>query len=54
VYVLRERNTKEQKEKFFFRIKGSVIAASGDRLFLISFAHSLKISLNAVAHSAVA
>jgi hypothetical protein len=45
VYVLKEHNTKEQKEKFFCRIKGSIFAVCNGRLFLIFFMHSLKISL---------
>ena len=45
LYVIKEHNTKEQKEKFFCRIKGSIYAISNGRLFLIRFAHSLKINL---------
>ena len=45
LYVLKERNTLEQKEKFYCRIKGSVYAVSGGRLFLILYTHSLKIAL---------
>jgi hypothetical protein len=49
LYVIKEHNTKEQKEKFFCRIKGSVYAISNGRLFLILFAHSLKINLVTIA-----
>ncbi len=45
LYVIKERSTKEQKERFFCRIKGSIYAISNDRLFLVLFAHSLKINL---------
>jgi hypothetical protein len=45
LYVLKERNHKEQREKFFCRIKGSIYAISNGRLFLILFMHSLKINL---------
>ena len=45
LYVLKERNNREQREKFFCRIKGSICAVHKDRLFLILFMHSLKISL---------
>jgi len=45
LYVLNERNNREQKEKFFCRIKGSLYAISDGRLFLILFMHSLKIIL---------
>jgi hypothetical protein len=48
LYVIKERNTKEQKERFFCRIKGSIYAVSNGRLFLILFAHSLKINLLAL------
>ena len=45
VYVLKEHNTTEQKERFFCKIKGSIFAVKNDKLFLILFIHSLKINL---------
>jgi hypothetical protein len=48
LYVLKIRNNKEQKEKFFCRIKGSMYLAQDNKLFLIVFTHSLKISLEAM------
>ncbi len=45
LYLLKEHNNREQKEKFFCRIKGSICAIHKGRLFLILFMHSLKISL---------
>ncbi len=48
LYVLKERNSREQKEKFFCRIKGSLYAVHKGKLFLILFMHSLKISLEPV------
>ncbi|MCX5703364.1 MAG: hypothetical protein NT066_02565 [Candidatus Omnitrophica bacterium] len=45
LYVLKERNTKEQREKFFCRLKGSLYAISGHKIFLIIFMHSLRINL---------
>ena len=48
LYVLKEHNNREQKEKFFCRIKGSIYAINNGRLFLILFMHSLKISLTPV------
>jgi hypothetical protein len=48
LYVLKEHNSREQKEKFFCKIKGSVYAISNGRLFLILFMHSLKIDLMAI------
>jgi hypothetical protein len=47
VYVLKEHNNKEQREKFFCRIKGSIYAINDGKLFLILFSHSLKITLAA-------
>jgi len=47
VYVVKEHNNKEQREKFFCRIKGSIYAVNNGKLFLILFSHSLKITLAA-------
>ncbi|MBU0503745.1 MAG: hypothetical protein ABH882_02970 [Candidatus Omnitrophota bacterium] len=48
VYVLKERNNAQQKEKFFCRIKGSMYLTQDNKLYLIVFMHSLKISLEAM------
>ncbi len=48
LYVLKERNSREQREKFFCRIKGSIYAVHKGRLFLILFMHSLNISLTPI------
>ena len=48
VHILKERNNREHREKFFVKIKGSMYAANNERLFLILFTHSLKIILTAV------
>ncbi len=48
VYVLKEHNNKEQREKFFCRIKGNICAVNDGKLFLILFTHSLKITLTAI------
>jgi len=48
VCVIKEHNTKEQKERFFCKIKGSMYALNNKKLFLILFVHSLKINLAAV------
>ena len=45
LYVLKEHNSREHKEKFFCKIKGSVCAVNQGRLFLIVFMHSLRIDL---------
>lgn len=48
IYVLKEHNTREHKEKFFCRIKGSIYAVNNGRIYLILFMHSLKINLTAI------
>ncbi len=53
LYVLKEHNAKEQKEKFFCRIKGSIYAVANGKLFLILFMHSLKINLNAMPQDSI-
>ncbi|MDD5431798.1 MAG: hypothetical protein PHO70_02280 [Candidatus Omnitrophica bacterium] len=46
LYILKEHNTKERKEKFFCRIKSSTYVVSHGKLFLILFMHSLRINLS--------
>lgn len=53
IYVFKERNTKEKKEKFLCRIKGSLYLLSNGRLFLVLFVHSLQIHLAALPKDAV-
>ncbi|MBU3958321.1 MAG: hypothetical protein KKE91_00490 [Candidatus Omnitrophica bacterium] len=48
ISVLKERNNREQKEKFFCKIKGSIYAMSQGRPLLILFMHSLKIDIMAM------
>ena len=48
VYILKEHNNKEQKEKFLFRIKGYVYLRVDERKFVIFFMRSLKITLNLI------
>ena len=43
--VLKERNTKEQREKFFCKIKGSVCAVSAGKIYLVLYMHTLRIDL---------
>lgn len=45
LYVLKEHNTKEHKEKFFCKIKGSICVVNKGKPYLIIFVHSLKIDL---------
>lgn len=53
LYILKERNSRERKEKFFCRIKGSIYAVNNGRLFLILFMHSLRINLIAISEDLV-
>ncbi len=53
LYVLKKQNSREQEEKFFCRIKGSIYAVNKGRLFLVLFMHSLKINLVRVPQDAV-
>jgi len=48
VYVLKHRNTKEQKERFFCKIKSNILAVHEGRIFLIIFMHTLSITLAAI------
>lgn len=48
LYILKEHNTREQKEKFFCKIKGSFCAVNKGKLLLVIFMHSLKIDLVAL------
>jgi hypothetical protein len=45
LYVLKEQDTKEQRQKFFCKLKGSILAINRGKLFLIVFMHTLKIDL---------
>ena len=53
VHVLKERDTRRQVERFTCRVKNSVYATYKGRLYLVSFVHSLKITLSAI-HEGVA
>jgi hypothetical protein len=45
LYILKARNTRELSETFFCKIKGNVYFIYEGKLFLILYAHSLKIDL---------
>jgi len=47
LFVLKERNTKDKREHFFCKIKGSIIAANGGKFYKINFIHTLRIELTA-------
>ncbi len=44
-YIFKYRNTNQQREKFFCKIKGGFCAAHKAKLYLISFIHTLKIDV---------
>jgi len=48
LYILKEHNNKEGKEKFFYRMKGSTYITTKENLFLVRFTHSLKIGLTSI------
>ena len=48
VYILKERNSKEQREKFFCRIKGRILVTAEGHSYVILFVHSLKITLTTI------
>jgi len=45
LFVLKEHNTKERKQRFFCKVKGSICAVNKGKLFLVVFMHSLRIDL---------
>ena len=47
LYVLKERNTKQKKERFFCKMKGSILALNQGKLMHILFLHTLKVELTA-------
>ncbi len=50
IRVLKEHNNREHRERFFCSIKGSVYAVNKDKLYLITFMHSLNINLTPAPH----
>ena len=43
IFILKEKNTKEKRESFFIKMKGGIYANCNNKLFAVSFLHSLKI-----------
>ena len=43
--LLKEKNTQEQREKFFCKIKSNMLAVNQHKIYLIRFMHTLKITL---------
>ncbi len=48
VYVLKQHNSKNQTGRFFCKIKGNMHVVVEERIFLIVFMHTLRISLELV------
>jgi hypothetical protein len=46
-YVLKERNTKQRREHFFCKIKGSILVVNQGKLMHILFIHTLNVELTA-------
>ena len=53
LYILKEHNSREQRAKFFCKLKGSMYLAHKGRQFLVIFMHTLKIDLVAGVQSFV-
>ena len=50
LYIIKEHDSLQQKEKFSCKLKGSIYAISGKRLFLILYMHTLNISVTPASH----
>jgi hypothetical protein len=48
VYILKEHSRRDQREKFFCKIKSSIYAMNRGKLLQILFMHTLKITLIAM------
>lgn len=48
LYVVRRQDTKVRLEHFYCRIKGQMFLAAKEKMFLVSFIHSLRIELAAI------
>jgi hypothetical protein len=53
LFVLKERKTAQRIEKFFCRMKGSVYAIANEKVYCVTFMHSLKICLSAIPDDAM-
>jgi hypothetical protein len=47
LYVFKERNTKQKREHFFCKVKGSILAVNNGNIFQILFVHTLSVNLTA-------
>jgi hypothetical protein len=46
--ILKTQDTKNKKQHFFCKLKGSVCASFNNKIYLIEFMHSLMINLTAL------
>ena len=51
LYVRKEHDSKERKHQFFCKLKGNLFASVAGNIYLIQYAHSLKISLLDLTHT---
>ncbi len=49
LYVLKEINSKEKRERFFCKIKGSIVIVHNGKILLVTFVHTLRVQLTASA-----
>lgn len=47
LYVIKKRNTKQKKEFFYCRIRGSIYLTNQGKIHLLTYVHSLRIVLKA-------
>jgi len=45
LYVLKERDSRKNRERFFCKIKGSMFAINSGKLYMIYYLHTLNIRL---------
>ena len=52
VHVIKDRNTKDQRESFFCKIKGGVYVMHEEKVFLVNYMHTLRIQLTSATQRA--
>ena len=53
LYVIKEHNSLEQRERFFCKLKGSVCVIHNKKMYLVTYLHSLDITLTPATHPAL-
>jgi hypothetical protein len=51
LYILKVHDSKQKKEKLFFKVKGNFYVVSQNCLYIVYFCHSFKIQLNDITHT---